>query len=82
MVDDADTVLRRQVEYFSSDEVLRERAIPYRDASPEECLVATVECCEMAETMFAMMEPDVRERARAPEPVPEQILAVLRAMQQ
>lgn len=81
MADDPDDVLRRQVEYFSSDEVLRDRAVLYRNASPEECLVATAECCAMAEAMFAMMEPDVRERARVPQPVPEHILAILQAMQ-
>jgi hypothetical protein len=82
VAENPDTVLQRQIEYFSSDDLLRERARLHRDASPEECLVATAECCELAEAMFAMMEPDVRERARTPEPVPDRILAVLRAMQQ
>jgi hypothetical protein len=78
---DWDEVLKRQIEYFSSDDLLRDRAAPWRDASPEECLAATIESCKEAEAMFAMMEPEVRERALQPEPIPDDILAVLEAMQ-
>jgi hypothetical protein len=79
--DDYNEVLRRQVEYFSSDQHLRDRAEPWRGLSPEECLVATEESCKEVEVLFAMMEPEVRERAMRPEPIPPEILAILEAMQ-
>jgi hypothetical protein len=75
-------MLERQIAYFSSDELLLERAAPWRDASPEECLLATKESCEEVEWCFERMEPEVRERARQPEPIPDEILRILEAMQQ
>ena len=77
----ADDVLRRQVEYFRSDDHIRRRAEPYRGLSPAECVVATAECCSAVETLFEMMEPEVRERALRPEPIPAEIIAILEAMQ-
>lgn len=74
-------MLERQVAYFSSDELLLERAALWRDATPEECLIATRESCEEVEWMFGLMEPEVRERALQPEPVPDEIIAILEAMQ-
>ena len=74
-------MLDRQREYFASDQLLIERAEPWRDATPEDCLVATMESCREVEWMFAMMEPDVRERAMQPDPIPERVLAILQAMQ-
>lgn len=74
-------VLERQREYFASDQCLLDRAALWRDATPEECLIATKECCEEVEWMFEVMEPDVRERALQPEPIPDEVLRILEAMQ-
>lgn len=74
-------MLHRQIAQFSSDELLKERAAAWRDASPEECLTATAESCSEVEWMFSVMEPEVRERAMEPEPVSDRILAILEAMQ-
>jgi hypothetical protein len=74
-------MLDRQREYFASDQLLIDRAKPWRDATPEECLVATMESCREVDWMFSMMEPEVRERALRPEPIPEGVLAILEAMQ-
>lgn len=74
-------MLERQRAYFASDDLLRERAALWRDATPEQCLAATIESCKEVEWMFAMMEPEVRERAIQPEPISTEILAILEAMQ-
>jgi hypothetical protein len=81
VAEDWNAMLERQVAYFSSDQLLIDRAEPWRGVSPEECLVATMESCREVERMFEMMEPDVRERAMQPEPIPDHVLATLQAMQ-
>jgi hypothetical protein len=78
--EDWNAMLERQVAYFSSDQLLIDRAEPWRGVSPEECLVATMESCREVECMFAMMAPEVRERAMQPEPIPEDILLILQAI--
>ena len=81
VADSYDEVLERQIAYFRGDMVLRDRAAIWRDATPEECLAAVAESCAEVEALFAMMEPDVRERAMQPEPISDGILSILEAMQ-
>ena len=74
-------MLERQRAYFASDQLVRDRVEPWRGATPEECLEATIESCKEVELLFAMMEPQVRERAMQPEPLSPQVVAILEAMQ-
>lgn len=62
--------IEAQRAYFASDELIRERASVWRDASPQECLAATHEECETASVMLARLEPEVRERSLQPEALP------------
>jgi hypothetical protein len=57
---DWDEVLKRQIEYFSSDELLRDRAAVYRELTPEECWVKT-RCC--ASTGVGSARASVRNRS-------------------
>ena len=80
---DADmlAVLERQRAYFASDEHLRERAEPWRDATPEQCLAATIDQCREAELLLSMKDPAERERALRPMPIPSDTQAILEALQ-
>jgi hypothetical protein len=78
---DWDEVLKRQIEYFSSDELLRDRAAVYRDMTPEECWVETRELCGMLDWFLDRMDPEVRARAMEPEPLSDELIAILEAMQ-
>jgi hypothetical protein len=80
-VTDLRTMIEQQIALFSGDQLLIERAAAWRDASPEECLMATMESCREVEWMFAMMEAEVRERAMQPVPIPDHVLATLQALQ-
>jgi hypothetical protein len=59
-------VIEAQREYFASDERIKERAALWRDATPEECLAATIESCAEAEYFLGLQSPEQLERALAP----------------
>ena len=81
MAEDPDEVLKRQIEYMGSDEFLLDRAAPYREMSPGECWAETRELCGMLDWFLDRMEPDVRVRALEPEPMSQELVAILEAMQ-
>ena len=56
---------------MASDEVIRERASLWIDATPEECLVAVDESCAEAEFFLSRLDPVELERALAPDPLPD-----------
>lgn len=72
--------LEAQVAYFRSDDLLRERASVWRDASPSECLLAVFESCAEAAVFLHAMAPDIRERALAPDPLPESTRVLLESL--
>ncbi|HET9485408.1 MAG TPA: hypothetical protein VFO79_15715 [Xanthomonadales bacterium] len=74
-------MLQRQVEYFSSDEFLLERAAPYRAMSPAQCWAETVELCASLDWFLDRMEPEARARALAPEPMSDEIIGILETLQ-
>lgn len=74
-------MLERQRDYFASDERIKERAALWRDATPEECLAATIESCAEAAYYLGLQTPEELERALAPEPIPADTLAILEALQ-
>jgi hypothetical protein len=74
--------IEAQRAYFASDDHLRERAAIWRDATPEQCLVAVIEQCREAEYVLSLKSPDELERVLAPEPIPEDTLAILENLQQ
>lgn len=73
-------MLERQREYFASDDRIRERAEPWRTATPEECIEATAAQCDEAIVFLAMLDDEARERALTPEPLPTDTLAILEAL--
>ena len=74
-------VLERQIAHFSSDDFLRERAAEYRGTSPEECWAATLALCRDLEWLVDRMDPATRERALAPEPLSDELVSILEALQ-
>ncbi|HEY4182392.1 MAG TPA: hypothetical protein VGM90_36415 [Kofleriaceae bacterium] len=74
-------ILERQRAYFASDEHLRDRGAVWRDATPEECLVAVDELCRDAEEMYAIKTADERAALLRPVPLPADTLALLEALQ-
>lgn len=73
--------IEAQRAYFASDEHLRERAAVWRDATPEQCLVAVIEQCREAEYFLSLKSADELERVLAPEPIPDDTLAILEHLQ-
>ena len=81
LVNEMNAMLERQRAHFASDELLVERADELRGASPTECWEATRELCASLDWFVERMEPDVRARALEPEPLSEEIIRVLEALQ-
>lgn len=75
-------LLEAQRAYMASDDVIRERAALWHDATPEECLRAVDESCAEAEFFLGRLEPDELERALSPEPVPAATRTLLEALWQ
>jgi len=73
--------LMRQVEYFASDDHIKERASIWRGMSAEDCLVAVVESCNEAAFFLRMKDPATLERVLAPEPLPHDTEAILECLQ-
>jgi hypothetical protein len=74
-------VLEAQWAYFRSDEVIKDRAAVWRDASPEDCLAAVIESCNEAAYFLSLKSPDELERVLAPVPLPADTIAILEALQ-
>ena len=73
-------MLERQRAYFAR-EALVERAAEMRGATPAECWAATVELCAGLDWFLARMTPETRARALAPEPLSDELVAILEALQ-
>jgi hypothetical protein len=73
--------IEAQRAYFASDELIKDRASLWRDATPEECLAAVIESCNEAERLLSMKTPEELERVLAPEPIPADTLAILERLQ-
>jgi hypothetical protein len=70
-------MLERQREHFSSDELIKERAALWRDATPQECLAALAESCAEADYFFSRYSPEVLEQVLEPEPLPSDTVELL-----
>ncbi|HET7504021.1 MAG TPA: hypothetical protein VFK02_23535 [Kofleriaceae bacterium] len=69
--------LEAQRAYFSSDDRIRDRAAPWLDASPEECVAAVYQSCEETAFFLSRLDTPSLERALAAPPLPadtEQLL--------
>jgi hypothetical protein len=75
-------MLERQREHFSSDELIKERAAVWRDATPQECLAAVAESCEETAFFLSQYSPDLLEEALEPEPLPSDTLELLERLWQ
>ena len=72
--------IEAQRAYFASDELIKERAAIWRDATPEQCLAATQGLCDDAEIFLQMKSPDELSRALEPEPIPADTIAILETL--
>jgi hypothetical protein len=75
-------MLERQREYFASDDLIKERAAVWRDATPQECLAALAESCADAAFFLSQYSPDVLEKALEPEPLPRDTVELLERLWQ
>ena len=75
-------MLERQREYFASDELVKERAAVWRDATPQECLAALAESCADAAFFLSQYPPAVLEKALAPDPLPRDTVELLERLWQ
>jgi len=73
--------LEAQRAYFASDDHIRERADAWRDATPEQCLAAVIDQCREAEYFLSLKSADELERVLAPEPLPDDTVAILENLQ-
>jgi hypothetical protein len=60
---------------------VKERAARYREMTPAQCWAETVELCAMRDWIASHMDPAARARAFEPEPLSDEIIAILEAMQ-
>jgi hypothetical protein len=75
-------LIEAQRAYFASDDHLRREAEPWRDASPEERLAAVAEMCAAGDYFLSQLDPETLERVLRPVPLPEDTIAILRALRQ
>ncbi len=75
-------MLERQREHFSSDELIKERAAVWMDATPQECLAALAESCAEAAFFLSQYSPDLLEKALEPEPLPRETVELLERLWQ
>lgn len=76
-LDEANPVLEAQRAALSGDAALLREAALWRDATPAECLAAVIELCRDTDHYLAMLSPTELERALAPDPLPDDTLAML-----
>jgi len=74
-------MLERQVAHFTSDTFVHDRAAEYRGATPAECWAATIELCAGLDWFLDRMDGPARARAMEPEPLSDEIVAILEALQ-
>jgi hypothetical protein len=69
--------LEAQRAYFATDDRILDRAAPWIDATPAQCLAAVYERCEEAAFFLARLDPAALDRALAPQPLPAETGALL-----
>ena len=75
---EANAILAAQRAALSGDEHVRREVAPWIDATPAERLAALDALCRDAVRWLSRLSPDELERALAPDPLPEDALAILR----
>lgn len=76
----ANALLQAQRLEMSGDAHIRREVDPWMALDPTERLAAFVCLCRDAEAWLARLAPTELERALAPEPIPEDAAAILRAL--
>jgi hypothetical protein len=69
--------LEAQRAHFASDEHVKARAAVWRDASPEEHLVAVIAQCREADYFLDLKSPEELARVLEPAPLPDDTIAIL-----
>jgi hypothetical protein len=73
-------LLEAQRAYFCSDEHIRREVEPWRDASPEERLVAVAEMCAAGDYFLSQLSRETLERVLRPVPLPHDTIEILMAL--
>jgi hypothetical protein len=73
--------IEAQRAHFASDDHIRERAAPWRDATPETCLAATFAECETADYLMSLKPAEERAAVVQSVPIPPDTIAILEALQ-
>jgi hypothetical protein len=73
-------MLERQREHFSSDDHIRREVEVWRDSTPEERLDELAEMCAAGDFFLSQLDPQLLERVLAPEPLPDDTIALLTAL--
>ena len=79
-LDEANALIEAQRAALSGDDHVRREVAPWRDATPAERLAAFAALCRDSLAWLSRLTPEERERALARDPLPEDSLAILRAM--
>ncbi len=77
---DANALIEAQRAALSGDDHVRREVAPWRDATPAERLAALDALCRDTIRWLSRLAPDQLDRALAPDPLPEDTLALLGAM--
>ena len=77
---EANALMAAQRAALSGDDHVRREVAPWVDAAPAERLAALADLCRDSVAWLSRLAPDQLDRALAPDPLPDDALAILRAM--
>ena len=77
---ETNAILAAQRAALSGDDHVRREVEPWIDATPAERLAALASLCRDSIAWLSRLRPDQLDRALAPDPLPEDALAILGAM--
>jgi hypothetical protein len=77
---EANALLAAQRVALSGDDHVRREVAPWIDATPAERLAAMAALCRDSVAWLSRLGPAELDRALAPDPLPDDALAILRAM--
>ncbi len=77
---EANALLAAQRAALSGDDHVRREVAPWIDATPSERLAALDALCRDSIAWLSRLDPDQLDRALAPDPLPDDAVAILHAM--
>jgi hypothetical protein len=77
---EANALLAAQRAALSGDDHVRREVAPWKDATPAERLAALAALCRDSVAWLSQLDPEQLDRALASDPLPDDAIAILRAM--